>query len=131
VKEIDSDNPNDALFYLKSNRFNDYLCAEETSMGILGNKKRVKRAGVSTAWHNPKCQWRLLENKRELKIDKPTYEIWNQAFNQSLLADWHVFGIRLVSRNVYLSTRQQHDQAKSSDRFKWIVDCRNGEFMWA
>ncbi len=113
---------------MKSNLFDDYLCAENSFQDFFKKKRNVKRVGASGAQQNPKCQWRVLENKREYLMEKASYEIRNEAFNESLSADWNLLSSRFFSRKVYLS---QARPAKLSRRFKWFVDCREGEFLWA
>ena len=73
------------------------------------------------------CEWRFEKLAKLSEVDLDEYNIWNVDQKEALFASAIVSPFNIFTTNVCLKSLN-HVHFKL-DRFKWFVDCQNGEFM--
>lgn len=111
-------------FYLKSNRYSEYLCVSKRIQNHnlncnFNNYKRMAHTlrldhNISRLKDKYQCQWRFQ------KVNSTyIFKIWNILYNQMLFAESHCFTTtrhNKSKRNVYLTH-------KENLKSYWLIDC--------
>jgi hypothetical protein len=73
------------------------------------------------------CEWRFEKLAKHAQVNLDEYNIWNVGQNEALFASAIVSPLNIFTTKVCLKSLDQvHFKL---DRFKWFVDCQNGEFL--
>ena len=112
-------------FYLKSTQFEDYLCATNTFSDIWHTRRIVKRFKIDiSSGFSDNCKWKM--TRMDTKKSNSTYLIRNVFFEEPLYAVSYFFQRWVENREVYL----WHRKNSNSNKFKWIIDCQTGKYLW-
>jgi len=107
-------------FYLKSSHFGDYLCASFNFADIFGFRRKVIRIKINENVNSmDNCKWKIEQINSILSYD--TYSIMNVMNFESLYATSYFY-----RRDVYLWYKKNIN----SKNFKWMIDCKNGPYLW-
>ncbi len=77
--------------------------------------------------NSTRCEWKFEKIEDSITISKPNqYSIWNVRYNLPLYAASELFNREYCKRNIFLWYKPKVD----SNKFKWIVDCKGGDYQW-
>ncbi len=110
-----------ATLTIKSSQ-NEYLCSSESYQDMFRNRRKLflKKRNNAIKMIGPHCHWRF-----EQIGNKSLYVIWNDWHNEPLYSPSFIYKHDSSKRNVFL----WKNKPSSSGQFRWLVDCRKGDFL--
>ena len=116
-------NSANGTFYLKSTKYDEYLCASNSFADLYGMRRNIMRLQIDmtyTSFHS-KCQWKL--EKINSNLNDNTYSIWNLMYQEPLYAASFLFKETSNKRSIFL----WYKPSINSNKLKWTVDCISDE----
>jgi hypothetical protein len=120
---ISKSNKRSQTFYLRSQKYDEYLCASTKVDSFLGRRRSVQtfKLEKSELHFYTQCEWKL----RQLSND--SFLIWNDYYKEPLYTASRFFNLDVHKRSVFLWNGRL---TGLDNTFKWIVDCRGRHFHW-
>jgi hypothetical protein len=114
-------------FLIKSNLYNEFLCASDKYNDLFDMRLVIKRLkmDIRLFLNSSRCEWKIKEIKNKLS-NQSVYTIWNLEYNRPLYAASFLFNREINKRNIFLWYKSKTD----SEKFKWFIDCRRGNYQW-
>ncbi len=113
------------LFYIRTARYNEFLCTSNDHVTILELRRKVNifRMNKISIMLNKKCMWRLETIEKRNKTN--LYLIWNEGHNEALYASSNI-GLMSGStrRSVYTWKNKPN-----SEQFLWNISCHNQNIL--
>ncbi len=119
---------NNDTILIKSNKFNEYLCAfDKNPDAINGIKPTLVKLNLALIQFYEKCVWKLRKqvnfNQNNHKNSSlSSYSIWNFKFNQPIYAASFLYKKNLQKRNIFLWPKPIKSMKNLTDEFFWIID---------
>ena len=125
-KFIQVNPPLNRLFYIRSARYNEFLCSSNDHVTILELRRKVNifRMNKLSIMINKKCMWRIETVQKRNKTN--LYYIWNEAHNEPLYASSNI-GLMIgdsTRRSVYTWRNKPN-----SEQFIWNISCHNQNIL--
>ena len=127
---------NKSLYLIKSGQSkNEYLCSTNEYEKISPNRRLVKLFNIKETekfqYYN--CFWnfeKIFLNKtiKSFKELETAYVIRNMLVNEPMYAGAFFFNSGWYKRSVFLWVP---NKGSSSNKFKWIIDCSKGEYIYS
>ena len=114
-------------FLIKNNKFNDYLCAFNKTRDLNGIKPILNKLNQNGIETHRKCIWKL----EKVDSNKRLYYIWNFEYNQPIYSSSVFIKKNSFKRGVYLWPKTVKSSKNLPEKFIWIIDCINGQFLWS
>ena len=116
-------------FFLKSSFYGDYLCASFKFADYFHTRRLLVKVDDDSNDQNKlldNCKWKInrIDSK---KSTITTYSIMNVHFNQPMYAASYFFQRKIDQRDVFLWHNKKNVNSK---KFKWIIDCKSGDYLW-
>lgn len=124
-KFIQLDDTLNVTFFLKSHKYNEYLCTNG-DQNIFTTQKASKFQKINNL---NECKWRFERIKTEFNLN--TFNIYNLFHDQFLYVDIpsdYSIDNELHKRKLYVN-RENNVEKSTQDESKWIVDCFDNDFL--
>ena len=116
---------NSEIYYLKASYFDEYLCASFNFIDIFHTRRIVRGIKINQSRNiYENCQWKI--KKVNSKTSNSTYSIINAFYDEQLYAASFPF----KQGSHYRQTFLWHKKDTKSNKFKWIIDCAKGKYLW-
>jgi hypothetical protein len=109
-------------FFIRSNKYNQYLCASNKFEDIFHMRQIIYR---HESIMSRKCEW-FFDKVGSHKNVPASFTIRNVKYNKLLYATTFLYMSVNQKRSVFLWYNSNIKTLK--DEFKWIVDCSKGSF---